>query len=93
MPDFGCIWREGLVAASVKGRVVVSCAVPSRSTQCSHVPTGLLIKGFALDSLLFRIPTLGQVLSDEDEAEVYAAASYLASLTMSVLGELFQEAR
>lgn len=35
----------------------------------------------------------GQVLSDEDEAEVYAAASYLASLTMGVLGELFQEAR
>lgn len=30
---------------------------------------------------------------DEDEADAYRAASYLAAHTMGVLGELFGEAR
>lgn len=33
------------------------------------------------------------MMTDEDEADAYKAASYLAKHTMGVLGELFAEAR
>ncbi|CAM9229176.1 unnamed protein product [Choristocarpus tenellus] len=40
-----------------------------------------------------RLAAEGEVLTEDQDADIYRAASYLASLTMQVLEELFTEAR